>query len=524
MGRAAKIAKVGGLLLLALLGGLLGAANAQYVTLADAIQGANGLPAKNYTLALTPSQIFYIAGTGVVVNQTVFCATSTAGQVVGTANPQQPLSAAVNYNGTLPAGNYYIEYAWVDTLGHVTLPSPEQIKQLPAAGSLVLSPPTAGVPATVAGMQVYIGTASEAETLQGTTASATANFTQSTPLVAGAPPPTSNTTVCSVVANDAGWPTGTGYFVTLTDPNGNTLPGYPMEWELLGPSTTIHLANGLPVYNGQVVYGSPILATPYNHAPQSIGGPLNLANYYLTGVGRLGVGTNLPGWGVDAEGSGANGQINAAGGFLVNGAAPLDHLLMGNGTAYVDTASIPYSLLSGSPTLYYQSVASQGTAQTQRGTLNFGATFVLSDSASPAETTVNLGSSGVTPGTYSLATVTVNSNGLVTAASGASATYLDQYATFPGCAFATDAANIQCTSPISVTFPQAFADTNYVVLCSQTYNAGSDINLGLSSVITGKTVSGFTYNENSGNNSALSSQYAVATNYDVQITCHAHHN
>jgi hypothetical protein len=42
------------------------------------------------------------------------------------------------------------------------------------------------------------------------------------------------------------WPTGVCYNVALTDPNGNSQPSYPMQWQLIGPRTTINLSNGLP--------------------------------------------------------------------------------------------------------------------------------------------------------------------------------------------------------------------------------------------------------------------------------------
>lgn len=91
--------------------------------------------------------------------------------------------------------------------------------------------------------------------------------------------PSSNSTLCQIIANDAGWPTGTGYQVSLTTPAGNTYPGYPMQWQILGPGGTINLGNGLPLYNGVVTYPVPILAYPYGHATQSIAGGLNLGTY-----------------------------------------------------------------------------------------------------------------------------------------------------------------------------------------------------------------------------------------------------
>jgi hypothetical protein len=67
----------------------------------------------------------------------------------------------------------------------------------------------------------------------------------------------------------------------LTDPNGHSQPGYPMQWQLMGPGTTVNLSNGLPYYHGVVMFPSPILASPLNHAPQSIAGNLSLGQYTL---------------------------------------------------------------------------------------------------------------------------------------------------------------------------------------------------------------------------------------------------
>jgi len=40
----------------------------------------------------------------------------------------------------------------------------------------------------------------------------------------------------------------------------------------MGPGTTINVSNGLPYYHGVVMYPTPILASPLNHATQSING------------------------------------------------------------------------------------------------------------------------------------------------------------------------------------------------------------------------------------------------------------
>jgi hypothetical protein len=62
----------------------------------------------------------------------------------------------------------------------------------------------------------------------------------------------------------------------------------------------------------------------------------------------------------------------------------------------ISTAGVPhssqpaYSDLSGAPTLYYQTVQANATAQTQRGNLNFSSNFSLADSSANNRTTVDL--------------------------------------------------------------------------------------------------------------------------------------
>ncbi len=357
------------------------------------------------------------ASAQLIPSTAVECATSVDGSVVGTPNPLQPVQLAVVYTGSLGSGTYYVEEAWYDAAGHVTLVGPESQIQLVATGEIQENPPLSGIPATVVGRNIYIGATSGSETLQGT-ATGSSTFYQSVPLVSGAVVPSVNNTVCQIIANDAGWPTGTGYNVSFTTPAGATLPGSPMQWQLLGPGNTINIGQGFPFYNGVVNYPVPLLSRPYGHGPQSVSGPLSMTGYNITQVGLLGIGTQVPGWGVDAEGLGNAGAINSQSGYLFAGAAPLNHVLLGNGTYYVDSATIPYSIITGGPSLttYYQTVALNGTAQTQRTTLNFSTVFTATDSASPAETTIGLANTGVTANTYAYPTsITVNGPGQITA-------------------------------------------------------------------------------------------------------------
>jgi hypothetical protein len=90
--------------------------------------------------------------------------------------------------------------------------------------------------------------------------------------------------------------------------------------------------------------------------------------------------------------------INASTGYKLAGAAPSNHILVGNGTNYVDSATLPSSALPVAA-LYYQTVDLSGSAQTQRLALNFNsALFTAADSASPSRTNIGLNTTGT--GTY----------------------------------------------------------------------------------------------------------------------------
>lgn len=248
------------------------------VTLTGSITGSNGIPAQNYSVTFKPSQALIVAGTGFVVPSASTCATSIDGTVVGVQNPLVAPTVTSNFVGTLSAGTYYVEVAYFDFNNLLTVVSPETVVQLTGTGGMTVQSPTTVLPYGVSGYKVYIGSTSGAETLQGSV-TGTGAYSQTIPLVAGAAVPGTNGTLCQQVANDAAWPSGTGYNVALTDTNGNTMPGYPMQWQLMGPGSEINLSLGLPYYHGVVYYPTPILASPANHASQSVSGPLNLGIY-----------------------------------------------------------------------------------------------------------------------------------------------------------------------------------------------------------------------------------------------------
>lgn len=142
----------------------------------------------------------------------------------------------------------------------------------------------------------------------------------------------------------------------------------------------------------------------------TMSGNINMGGNSIVNAQNIGVGTSTPNWAIDV----ASGQINSNG-FLYNGLAPTNHILLGNGQYYVDSATFPWGSLSGIPVFYYQTVEANGTAQTQRTALNFNSTLAVTDSASPAQTNVGLPAIG-TSGSYTCATVTFDAQGRETAA------------------------------------------------------------------------------------------------------------
>jgi hypothetical protein len=336
------------------------------------MSSSNGMPASNYNLTFAPTQAMFVAGTSVVVANSS-CATDANGAMVGMGNPLTGPIVNIVYTGTLPINNYYIKFTWYDTYNHETLPSPEIQAQLTSAGQLQISPPSSGAPLNAIGMNVYIGVAPGAETYQGQTLSTTSTFNQSIPLTtSGGTPHITNTTVCQIVANDAAWPVA-GYNVTLSNAAGQTSPGFPQQWQLAGPGSTYNISQGLPLYNGRVTYPVPVLTTPLNHNMQSISSPLAMGvpgNYYpIVGVQKLGVQTMLPAWGVDVEGTGLASEINANGGYLVNGnGGSIGQCLASDGTAY----DVPTNCITSIPPIYYQTVRYNGVSMTQQYVLSVG--------------------------------------------------------------------------------------------------------------------------------------------------------
>jgi hypothetical protein len=451
-------------------------------TITGALQTPNGITIRNATLTFQLQQAGLIIGTGAVVPLAASCYTSIDGTVVGIPNPTADVISSIDYgSGTLPGRIYYIETTFYSG-SQETLTSPELRIQLTGAGTLTITP-AASVPPNATGMRVYIGTSSGRETLQGSTSSTTQQFSQAVALTSGAATPSSNTSICSVAFNDTIIPYS-GYNVSLISLTGNAYPGWPQAWQLNGGlNGTVNISSGAPLWNGTIVYPQPIVAQPQNHGPQSISGPLNLSGYNLVDVGEIGFGTTTPSWPIDVE----NGAINASGGYLYNGAAPLNHILLGNGTAYVDSETVPASTLTG---LFYQTVLAQGTAEPQEAAFDFGAAFALGDSAGVA-TDINLAATGVTAGSYTNPNITVNAAGQVISASdGPSIPVTQALIITTGICTTANSAYGSCT--FSPSWRTAFADTGYAVSCTAETPTSDGSTSTLTLYVSAKSTTGFT--------------------------------
>jgi hypothetical protein len=478
-------------------------ANAGTVT--GFLQVPSGLPVKNATLTLTLSQAGIIIGSGSIVPASIACYTSIDGHVTGLPDVLTAPTASVNaLAGTLPAGTYYVRQTFYNGTGE-SLPSPELPINVPSGGTLTLNA-ALNYPANATGVKVYIGTAAGAETLQGTT-TGNPNYAQSVPLVSGTALPNTNSSICTLAFNDTIIPYS-GYSVALLSNSGNAYPGWPQQWQLNGgPSGTVNVSQGAPLWDGTVVYPMPILAQPLNHGVQSISGPLNFGGYNVIGVGALGVGTPTPSWPIDVE----NGPINTNEAYLINGSYGTANEYLASGGPDNPDAWQPL------PTLHYQCFALLNSCAPREPAANFTARFTLTD-VPGNETTVDLNAPGTgnfvatetaDPGTTTnVAAYDGNRNLVPSSVAVASLpTYKAQFIRITsGICTVTGGEGVAGGCPMTaIAWPNSslFADGNYALTCSPgPISCTTSSNCALAVNWTAKTATTFSLLLVTGSNSA----------------------
>jgi hypothetical protein len=273
-----------------------------------------------------------------------------------------------------------------------------------------------------------------------------------------------------------------------------------------------------PMTTAQVIVYPPLPPLP------STPSPLNVAQggTECTNAGCIAGNLGLPTLGATNSFSALNTfpTVNVTSGYQVNGSPLASTNLSDSANLARLNAPIPYSLLTGVPAVFNQTVSANGTAMTQRPTVNFSSNFAVSDSSSPAQTNVALAPTGVTAATYNNpASVTVNNAGQVTAIGSGSATQTDVWFSFTGCA-PQNIYNGDATCGGYFTFSPAMPDMSYFVTCTAEVPSSAigspsvapSVGVYLDTTSMIGYVIGFTYSGGS------------PSGYTPTVMCHAHHS
>jgi len=158
----------------------------------------------------------------------------------------------------------------------------------------------------------------------------------------------------------------------------------------------------------------------------------------------------------------ATGYVNSGTGFRYNGGAgTAGQCLVSNGAYFV-----PGTCGSGGTTTqYYQSVYNNTVGVTQRAVLNIAPRLTAADNAVAGYTTLDLATTGVTPGTYTSSNITVDAFGRITAAAsnGTTGPVIRTVKITSVCG-TSGASYASC--PNTINWLPNFADANYIPQCT----------------------------------------------------------